>query len=44
MDELELRPMALQVLTFRGDRIDEIAGFVMPGLFGAFGLPDELAA
>jgi RNA polymerase sigma-70 factor, ECF subfamily len=37
------RPMALQVLTLRDGRIDEIAGFVSPGLFGAFGLPEALA-
>jgi RNA polymerase sigma-70 factor (ECF subfamily) len=36
------RPMALQVLTFRDGRIDEIAGFVTPSLFAAFGLPASL--
>jgi RNA polymerase sigma-70 factor (ECF subfamily) len=36
------RPMAIQVLSFRDGRIDEIAGFVTPALFGAFGLPERL--
>jgi len=36
------RPMAIQVLTLRAGRIDEIAGFVTPSLFPAFGLPAEL--
>jgi RNA polymerase sigma-70 factor, ECF subfamily len=38
------RPMALQVLTLRDRRIDEIAGFVQPSLFPVFGLPESLAA
>jgi RNA polymerase sigma-70 factor (ECF subfamily) len=41
-DGKAFRPMALQVLTFRDGRIDEIAGFVEPSLFPAFGLPPSL--
>jgi RNA polymerase sigma-70 factor (ECF subfamily) len=36
-------PTVLQVLTFRGERITEITGFVTPGVFGRFGLPGELS-
>jgi RNA polymerase sigma-70 factor (ECF subfamily) len=36
------RPAVLQVLTLRGDRIEEITGFVTPALFARFGLPAEL--
>ena len=32
-------PTVLQVLTFDGDRITEITGFVDPSVFGRFGLP-----
>jgi RNA polymerase sigma-70 factor, ECF subfamily len=35
-------PTVLQVLTLRGDRIEEITGFVAPALFERFGLPAEL--
>jgi RNA polymerase sigma-70 factor (ECF subfamily) len=38
------RPTVLQVLTFRGDRIEEIMGFVTPEIFAGFGLPAELPA
>jgi len=38
-----LRPYALQVLTLDRARIGEIAGFVTPGVFAGFGLPDALA-
>ena len=38
------RPTVLQVLTFRGDRIEEIMGFVTPEAFAGFGLPAELPA
>ncbi len=37
------RPQAIQVLTLRGSEIADITGFVQPGAFAAFGLPDELA-
>jgi RNA polymerase sigma-70 factor, ECF subfamily len=37
-------PTVLQVLTLRGDRIEEITGFVSPELFPRFGLPGELPA
>ena len=37
------RPQAIQVLTLRGREIADITGFVEPGAFAAFGLPDELA-
>jgi RNA polymerase sigma-70 factor, ECF subfamily len=37
-------PMALQVLTLRGAEVEEIAGFVTPGAFASFGLPDLLTA
>jgi RNA polymerase sigma-70 factor, ECF subfamily len=36
-------PTVLQVLTFRGDRILEITGFVEPAVFAGFGLPDRVA-
>jgi RNA polymerase sigma-70 factor (ECF subfamily) len=36
------RPTVLQVLTFSGDRITEITGFVTPEVFSRFGLPAEL--
>jgi hypothetical protein len=32
----------LQVLTFDGDRITEITGFVDPSVFARFGLPAQL--
>ena len=35
-------PRALQVLTLRQGRIEDITGFVDPGLFGPFGLPERL--
>jgi RNA polymerase sigma-70 factor, ECF subfamily len=35
-------PTVLQVLTFRGERIAEITGFVTPDVFSRFGLPTEL--
>ena len=35
-------PTVLQVLTFDGDRITEITGFVDPSVFGRFGLPAQL--
>ena len=41
-DEGAYRPYNLQVLTFRGDRIAEIDGFVMPELVPRFGLPERL--
>ena len=34
----------LDVLTLRGERITEVTGFVTPGVFRRFGLPDELPA
>ncbi len=37
-------PTVLQVITLRGDRIEEITGFVTPELFSRFGLPDSLPA
>ena len=37
------RPQAIQVLTLRGREVADITGFVEPGAFAAFGLPDELA-
>jgi RNA polymerase sigma-70 factor, ECF subfamily len=37
-------PAVLQVITLRGDRIEEITGFVVPDLFSRFGLPAELPA
>jgi RNA polymerase sigma-70 factor (ECF subfamily) len=40
----ELRPTVLQVLTLRGDRIQEVTGFVSPTIFGSFGLPTALPA
>jgi RNA polymerase sigma-70 factor, ECF subfamily len=36
-------PTVLQVLTFDGDRIGDITGFVDPSAFAGFGLPDSLA-
>jgi RNA polymerase sigma-70 factor, ECF subfamily len=35
-------PLALDVLTFEGDRISEITAFVTPDFFPRFGLPTEL--
>ena len=35
-------PTVLQVLTFDGDRITEITGFVDPSVFARFGLPAQL--
>ena len=35
-------PTVLQVLTFAGERISEITGFVDPSVFGRFGLPAQL--
>jgi RNA polymerase sigma-70 factor (ECF subfamily) len=35
-------PTVLQVLTLRGDRIEEITGFVTPEIFARFALPDSL--
>ena len=35
-------PTVLQVLSFEGDRITEITGFVDPSVFPAFGLPERL--
>ena len=35
-------PTVLQVLSFDGDRITEITGFVDPSVFGRFGLPPQL--
>jgi RNA polymerase sigma-70 factor (ECF subfamily) len=35
-------PTVLQVLTFDGDRVAEITGFVDPTVFEGFGLPDSL--
>jgi RNA polymerase sigma-70 factor, ECF subfamily len=35
-------PTVLQVLSFEGDRITEITGFVDPSVFGRFGLPERL--
>jgi RNA polymerase sigma-70 factor (ECF subfamily) len=37
-------PYTLQVLSLRGDRIEEIAGFVSPAVFRHFDLPGALAA
>jgi RNA polymerase sigma-70 factor (ECF subfamily) len=38
------RPIALEVLGLRGELIAEVTSFRDPGLVGAFGLPEELAA
>jgi RNA polymerase sigma-70 factor (ECF subfamily) len=35
-------PTVLQVLTLRGERIEEITGFVTPEIFARFGLPGAL--
>ena len=35
-------PTVLQVLSFDGERITEITGFVDPSVFGRFGLPERL--
>jgi RNA polymerase sigma-70 factor, ECF subfamily len=35
-------PLALDVLTFEGDRISEITAFLTPNFFSRFGLPAEL--
>jgi len=43
-DSTTFRPYTLQVLFLRGDRIQEIAGFVTPDLFRHFDLPAEIAA
>jgi len=40
--ESTYRPLALDVLRIEGGRVAEIASFVSPGLFPAFGLPPEL--
>jgi RNA polymerase sigma-70 factor, ECF subfamily len=40
--ESEYRPLALDVLRIEGGRIAEIASFVFPALFPAFGLPPAL--
>jgi RNA polymerase sigma-70 factor, ECF subfamily len=40
----EFLPTVLQVLTFAGDRVAEITGFVDPTVFPRFGLPDRLPA
>ena len=37
-------PTVLQVLTFAGDKVAEITGFVDPTVFPGFGLPDRLGA
>ena len=37
-------PVALDVLTLRGDPIAAVTAFRTPELFARFGLPDELAA
>jgi RNA polymerase sigma-70 factor (ECF subfamily) len=37
-------PTVLQVLTLRGERIEEITGFVSPAVFARFGLPAALPA
>jgi RNA polymerase sigma-70 factor (ECF subfamily) len=37
-------PTVLQVLTFDGDRVAEITGFVDPSVFAVFGLPGSLPA
>jgi RNA polymerase sigma-70 factor (ECF subfamily) len=36
------RPVALQVLTLRGPKVQEIDGFVDPAMFERFGLPERL--
>jgi RNA polymerase sigma-70 factor (ECF subfamily) len=43
-DSERFLPTVLQVITLRGDRIEEITGFVAPELFPRFGLPAELPA
>jgi RNA polymerase sigma-70 factor, ECF subfamily len=42
--ESEYRALALDVLRLERGRIAEFTSFVMPELFGAFGLPPVLAA
>jgi RNA polymerase sigma-70 factor (ECF subfamily) len=37
------RPVVLQVLTLRGDKVREIDGFVDPAMFERFGLPERLS-
>jgi RNA polymerase sigma-70 factor, ECF subfamily len=37
-------PIALDVLTLRGQQIADVTAFRTPGIFTRFGLPDELAA
>ena len=36
-------PLAMDVLTFEGERISEITAFITPNFFPRFGLPTELA-
>jgi RNA polymerase sigma-70 factor (ECF subfamily) len=43
-DSERFLPTVLQVITLRGDRIEEITGFVAPDLFPRFGLPESLPA
>ncbi len=38
------RPIALDVLTLRGEQIAGVIAFRTPTLFARFGLPDALAA
>ncbi|HEV2873504.1 MAG TPA: sigma-70 family RNA polymerase sigma factor [Thermoleophilaceae bacterium] len=40
--ESDYLPLALDVLRVEGGRVSEIASFVFPGLFAAFGLPPAL--
>jgi RNA polymerase sigma-70 factor (ECF subfamily) len=40
--ESEYRPLAFDVLRIEGGRVAEIGSFVLPELFGAFGLPPAL--
>jgi RNA polymerase sigma-70 factor (ECF subfamily) len=42
-DDGVFRPQAIQVLALRGREIVDITGFIAPGAFAAFGLPEELA-
>jgi RNA polymerase sigma-70 factor, ECF subfamily len=43
-DRSRYLPIALDVLTLRGERIADVTAFRTPKLFARFGLPDELAA
>ncbi|MGE4428858.1 MAG: sigma-70 family RNA polymerase sigma factor [Solirubrobacteraceae bacterium] len=43
-EHAEFRPTVLQVLSFDGDRVSEVMGFVLPRLFPHFGLPEALPA